>query len=43
MESMLISEHFPNIANGMIASIKSVVDSNKESTNHAYEIIKQIL
>lgn len=40
METVLISEHFPIIANGMLDTIKDLVNSNKESTNHVYENIK---
>ena len=41
MDSILINEHFPSILNGMLDSIKAVVNSNNESMNHAHKTIKQ--
>ena len=41
METILINDHFPSIINGMLDSIRSIVNSNKESTNQVHETLKQ--
>lgn len=41
MDTVLIHEHFPSIMNGILTGIKSISDSNSESTNNVHKTIQK--
>lgn len=41
MDTVLIHEHFPSIMNGILTGIKSISESNNESTNNVHKTIQK--
>lgn len=41
MGTVLVHEHFPSIMNGILTGIKSISESNNQSTNNVHKTIQQ--